>query len=184
MENQVLNRINQSPYGQAQLIDAELSTNWIAVKTFQRSFEKPASGAASGASSGITQGKNCYWLSLATVCFYANEILNTDKYTDIAINQIDWVLGKNPFGLSTVADVGYKFPRMFTMFYWLENHPASEGVIPGGSINGIGGDINDFPYLDLKNYNWMAWETNEYWNPPTAWFAIACWEYYKYTRKK
>ncbi|MDP2942272.1 MAG: hypothetical protein Q8O36_02000, partial [Candidatus Omnitrophota bacterium] len=65
-----------------------------------------------------------------------------------------------------------------------DEHPATEGVIPGGAINGIGGDKNDFPYLDLKNNNWMAWETNEYWNPPTAWFAMASWRYYKWATEK
>ena len=177
MENQVMERIEQSPYGQAQLIDSDLF-HYIAVNTSQRNFAKPE-GAAT-----VTQGKNSYWLSLATVCFYADEILNTTKYSDIAVSQIDWVVGKNPFGLSTVGEVGYGFPRMFTMWYWLDKHPATEGVIPGGVINGIGGDKNDFPYLDLKNNNWMAWETNEYWNPPTAWFAMASWRYYKWATEK
>ena len=175
MEDQVMNRINQSPYGQAQLIDSDMS-HYIAVNTFQRNFAKPEEQAK------FTQGKNCYWLSLANVCFYADEILGTEKYSQVAVNQIDWVVGKNPFGLSTVADVGYRFPRMFTMWYWLKDHPGSEGVIPGGVINGIGGDTDDFPYLDLKNNNWMAWETNEYWNPPTAWFAMAAWQYYKWSK--
>jgi len=176
-EEQVLKRVSQTPYEQGQLIDSDLF-HYIAVGTSQRNFAKPEGSAK------ISQGKNCYWLSLATVCFYADEILNTTKYSDIAINQIDWVVGKNPFGLSTVAEVGYKFPRMFTMWYWLDDHPAAEGVIPGGVINGIGGNKNDFPYLDLKNNNWMAWETNEYWNPPTAWFAFACWRYYEWATSK
>lgn len=173
MEGQVVKRISQSPYNQAQLVDSDLS-NYIAVNTFQRNFAKPEGSAQ------FTQGKNCYWLSLATVCFYADEILGTQQYSEIAVNQIDWVVGKNPFGLSTVADVGYRFPRMFTMWYWLKDHPGSGGVIPGGAINGIGGDREDLPFLDLKNDNWMAWETNEYWNPPTAWFAMAAWRYYKW----
>lgn len=177
MESEIAKRIGKTPYNQAQLIDSDL-VDYVAVKTFQRNFAKPEGTAT------CTQGKSCYWLALATICFYADEILGTQKYSEIAVNQIDWVVGKNPFGLSTVAEVGYKFPRMFTMWYWLKDHPASGGVIPGGAINGIGGDKNDFPYLDLKNNNWMAWETNEYWNPPTAWFAMATWEYYKWAVEK
>lgn len=170
----VSKRLKHSPYGQAQLWDSDLK-DWVAINMFKRSFEKPRGD--------ISQGKNCYWLSLAGVCFIANEMLKTDKYTSIAVKQIDWVLGKNPFGVSTVADIGTRFPRMFTMFYWLDNHPASEGVIPGGVINGIGGDKNDAPFMDMNNNNWMKWETNEYWNPPTAWFAIACWKYYKWLKR-
>ncbi|MEA3347381.1 MAG: glycoside hydrolase family 9 protein [Candidatus Auribacterota bacterium] len=177
MEKQVMKRVGQTPYGQGQLVDSDLF-HYIAVTTSQRNFAKPAGN------SKTCQGKNCYWLSLATVCFYADEVLDTTKYTDIAINQIDWVVGKNPFGVSAVSEVGYRFPRMFTMWYWLDDHPAAEGVIPGGVINGIGGDKNDFPYLDLRNSNWMAWETNEYWNPPTAWFAFASWQYYKWATSK
>lgn len=170
---QVMKRVD-SPYGQAQVIDSELK-DWIAIKTFQRNFEKPGQN--------ISQGKNCYWLSLATVCFLAEKILKTGKYVPIAIQQVDWVLGKNPFGMSTAGEIGYRFPRMFTMYYWLENHPGAEGVMPGGVINGIGGDKNDHPYLDLRNNNYMAWETNEYWNPPTAWLAMACWLYYQWALK-
>jgi hypothetical protein len=164
-------RLKQSPYGQARRIDAEL-VNWVAVRTSDRFFEKP--------SGKVSQGSNCYWLSLATVCFVAGDLLETKEHAAVAVSQIDWVLGNNPFGLSTAATIGTKFPRMFTMYYWLKDHPGSAGVIPGGVINGIGGDSRDLPYIDTGNSNWMAWETNEYWNPPTAWFSMACWQYYKF----
>ncbi len=171
MEGHAARLSGRTPYGQAQLLDPD-QVHYITIQTHQRNFEKP--------SSGVSQGKNCYLLGLATACGVADRLLGTDKYMDIAVRQIDWVVGANPFGRSTVAEVGTRFPRMFTMFYWLKDHPGSEGVIPGGVINGIGGDKDDNPVLDLRSSNWLFWETNEYWNPPTAWFAMACWQYYRW----
>ncbi len=174
MERSVPARLGKTPYGQAQLLDPD-QLRYITIQTHQRNFEKP--------SGRVSQGKNCYWLGLATACIVADRLLETNVYTDIAVRQIDWVLGNNPFGCSTVAEVGTRFPRMFTMYYWLKDHPGSEGVIPGGAINGIGGDAADNPALDLRKTNWLWWETNEYWNPPTAWFAMACWQYYRWARR-
>ncbi|MBN1384825.1 MAG: glycoside hydrolase family 9 protein [Elusimicrobia bacterium] len=175
-DKQLMQRVTKSPYGQAQILDKDIK-DYAKYSSLQRDFGKVTGLLTS-------QGKSPYWLSMAIACFYANEMFNTDEYAEIGINQIDWVIGKNPFGLSTVAEIGYKFPRMFTMWYWLDNHPASEGVIPGGAINGIGGDKNGNPFLDLNNHNWVQWETNEYWNPPTAWYAMAAWQYYKYSMSK
>ncbi|MFH1368803.1 MAG: discoidin domain-containing protein [Elusimicrobiota bacterium] len=169
MDNQLMKRVNKTPYGQAQVLDKAI-TDYSQYESYQRDFEVPTVT--------YSQGKNPYWLSMAIACFNANKLFDTDEYTAIAVNQIDWVLGKNPLGLSTVADIGYNFPKMFTMWIWLTDHPGSEGVIPGGVINGIGGDKNDMPYMDMSTGNVLTWETNEYWNPPTAWFAMAAWEYY------
>ena len=101
----------------------------------------------------------------------ASRILKDPKLLDVAQRQLDWVLGANPFGTSTMRGVGYEHPKFPTAYgnnHYLPAPPLTGGGefipptphIPGAVLNGIGGDINDMPDLHLGSYN-----TGEYWMP-------------------
>lgn len=101
----------------------------------------------------------------------ASRILKDPKLAAVAQRQLDWVLGANPFGTSTMRGVGYehpKFPTAFGNSHYLPAAPLSGGGefipptthIPGAVLNGIGGDMNDMPDLRPGSYN-----TCEYWTP-------------------
>lgn len=101
----------------------------------------------------------------------ASRILKDPKYVAVAQRQLDWVLGANPFGTSTMRGVGYehpKFPTAFGNSHYLPAAPLTGGgefipptpYIPGAVLNGIGGDMNDMP--DLRP---GSWQTCEYWTP-------------------
>ena len=101
----------------------------------------------------------------------ASRILKNPKLVAAAQRQLDWVLGANPFGTSTMRGVGYehpKFPTAYGNSYYLPSPPATGGGefipptthIPGAVLNGIGGNMEDMPDLRPGSYN-----TCEYWTP-------------------
>jgi hypothetical protein len=84
------------------------------------------------------------------------------QYVDLAYRQLEWVLGANPFGSSLMMGVGLHNPMPFSMF---------NGLIPGGILNGIGGNRADEPVLNRTNA--MDWRTCEYWSPHAAYYLWA-----------
>ena len=78
----------------------------------------------------------CYNLDLAAVGIvlkHASKIFNTLKYEHAAQNQIDWLLGGNPFDASSIEGIGYNNPHrgVFGEFF----PPVPQ--IPGGVYTGI-----------------------------------------------
>ena len=90
----------------------------------------------------------------------ASRILNDPKLEAAAQRQLDWVLGTNPFGTSTMRGVGYEHPKFPTAFMNGNEFKPPTPHIPGAVLNGIGGDMNDMP--DMKP---GSWQTGEYWTP-------------------
>ena len=89
----------------------------------------------------------------------------------IAQRQLDWIIGVNPFNSSTVDGVGHNQPVHFINGGEIlspndnvaEFRPATP-VLPGGVMNGLGGDKDDMPFL-IKESNYMQ---SEYWMPMVA----------------
>jgi hypothetical protein len=86
-------------------------------------------------------------------------LLDDPKLASLAQRQLDWILGVNPFNASTITDVGRNQPPLYVTGAFKPPTPP----IPGGVMNGIGGDENDQPVLMSG-----SWHTCEYWTPMVA----------------
>ncbi len=90
----------------------------------------------------------------------ASKVLQDYRMLSIAQRQLDWILGFNPHGSSTIEGIGYNHPKQF--INGSEFRPATPRI-PGAVMNGIGGTIDDMPDLYDGSYN-----TAEYWTPMVA----------------
>lgn len=90
----------------------------------------------------------------------ASKILQDCSLLSVAQRQLDWILGFNPHGSSTIEGIGYNHPKQF--INGNEFRPATPRI-PGAVMNGIGGTIDDMPDLYDGTYN-----TAEYWTPMVA----------------
>ena len=76
--------------------------------------------------------------------------------------QLEWVMGANPFAACLMTGEGMRNPYPHSRFV---------GLIPGGIMNGIAGNVKDEPVLDTENG--FDWRTTEYWSPHNAWYVWA-----------
>lgn len=106
--------------------------------------------------------------SLATPGF----ILGTDEVSALAISQLDWVLGKNPYAMCMMEGYGYKnYPS-----YLNGTDPKKKLNIVGGICNGITSGVTDedniefmpYPVTSFENWRWV-----EQWLPHDAWYLLA-----------
>lgn len=90
---------------------------------------------------GLRIGLNLEILSRAIFLLRAYDHFHHRRYWNTACRQIDWVLGCNPFDMSTVEGLGYNQPMrlMSEEFY----PPTPQ--IPGAVMTGILGDESDEP---------------------------------------
>ena len=87
----------------------------------------------------------------------AAKILNEPQLRAVAQRQLDWVLGCNPFYASTVVGIGHNHPPRFVN--GSEFQPATP-PLPGAVMNGLGGTMDDQPFVGDGVYN-----VSEYWTP-------------------
>jgi hypothetical protein len=104
-------------------------------------------------------GINAHLASHGVGLARAARLLDDPRLAALAQRQLDWILGVNPFDASTVTGFGRNQPRLFVTS---EFKPATP-LIPGGVMNGIGGNDNDQPSLEPGSYH-----TCEYWTPMVA----------------
>ncbi|MBC7387887.1 MAG: glycoside hydrolase family 9 protein, partial [Opitutaceae bacterium] len=121
------------------------------------------------------QGENARLNSMATALVLAkrqitkNYNFNTDSISMLAEAQIDWVAGKNPFGICMLHNFG------------VQNYPAygSKINITGGICNGITSDdltetdISSMPYDNNGATAWQNWRWIEQWLPHNAWWLMS-----------
>lgn len=70
-------------------------------------------------------------------------LFNNNKMRQIAINQLEWILGKNPFTSSTMYGEGYNFHPLYVAF-----SPQIVGSLPVGIKTK---DEHDAPYWPVQN---------------------------------
>lgn len=110
--------------------------------------------------------KQFWWLGLsghltshALMLATAARDLGQSRWRDLAYGQLEWVFGMNPFGISVASGIGSNIARPFSKFV---------GEIPGGIMNGICGNADDAPVMDLTHS--PTWRSNEYWSPHVGYF--------------
>ena len=109
-------------------------------------------------------GANCHYASNAlALAGLARQRGDAGKpYVSLAYRQLEWIVGANPFASSMMTGEGMRNPFPHSRFV---------GLIPGGIMNGIAGNMNDEPILDLE-YT-LDWRTCEYWSPHVAFYIWA-----------
>jgi hypothetical protein len=107
---------------------------------------------------GLTAHLECYALLLGE----AARAFGERRYAELAYRQLEWVMGANPFGACLMTGEGMRNPYP---------HSRYVGLIPGGILNGIAGNVKDEPVLDTA-YG-FDWRTTEYWSPHNAFYLWA-----------
>jgi hypothetical protein len=84
----------------------------------------------------------------------------------LAENQVHWILGRNPFGVSLMEGVGVSFvPNYHHRYNSIPGNPR--GAVPGALLNGIirAWPHQDRPWLDLTPEPNADYHSNEPWLP-------------------
>ena len=123
------------------------------------------------------QGENARLSSMAAAARMAAGLFKDDKpYHDklesFAIDQLNWILGLNPFDSCMLQGTGHNNPA-YGFFGTFEYTNA-----PGGIVNGITSGLNDENDIDFNvpytvthmDYDWR-WA--EQWLPHAAWYLLA-----------
>ena len=89
-----------------------------------------------------------------------------------AMDQIDWILGKNPRDMSFLQGTGRNHPPAYC------SHKPQHSTLDGGISNGITGSETDgsgFQWLSGASGDecWMDWRWVEQWLPHSTWYMMA-----------
>ena len=126
------------------------------------------------------QGEDARIASLSAAVAYAAKVLNdvnfeSDKY---ATDQLDWILGKNPYAVCMMEGKGLKNPSVYN------GQSSYDATLDGGIANGITGKNTDGSGIawdsdgvgsvgfDLSE-SWQNWRWIEQWLPHTTWYLMA-----------
>jgi len=123
------------------------------------------------------QGENARLASISTALQMASmvqDLFDQDTRSSLkklAQSELDWILGKNPFGICCLYGFG-------TTTY--PSYPSKNGFAnyTGGICNGITSDTTDedaiawMPYPEGLTY-WKNWRWIEQWLPHDAWYLLA-----------
>lgn len=123
------------------------------------------------------QGENARLASIATAArmaarFFKAEPQLHDSLENLALHQLNWILGLNPFDACMLQGSGHNNPS-YGFFGTFEYTNA-----PGGIVNGITSGLDDEAGIDFnlsyastgKDYDWR-WA--EQWLPHAAWYLLA-----------
>ena len=127
------------------------------------------------------QGEDARIASLAAAAVYAANALESldDGVNKYAADQLDWILGKNPYATSMMYGIGRKNPEVY------DGQSNYDATLKGGIANGITGKNNDGSGIawaddgvaavgfDALKESWQVWRWNEQWLPHTTWFMMA-----------
>lgn len=101
-------------------------------------------------------GINAHLASHGVGLIRASRLTGDPRLAAAAQRQLDWILGANPFNVSTVTGVGRNQPTLYRTNAFKPTTPE----ISGGVMNGLGGTD-----LDEICLNPSSWNTCEYWTP-------------------
>ena len=127
------------------------------------------------------QGEDARIASLAAAAVYAFRALDLDGFEAVdkyATDQLDWILGKNPYGTCMMYGFGKKVPEKY------DGQSDYDATLKGGIANGITGKNTDgsgiawdddgvaavgFP----SDEPWNNWRWIEQWLPHSTWYLMA-----------
>ena len=128
------------------------------------------------------QGEDARLGSLAAAAALATRILgdveNSNAIAKYATDQFDWILGKNPYGVSMMYGIGQKNPAKYN------GTSEYDATLKGGIANGITGrntdgsgiawDDDGVAYVGFDPEEpWNNWRWIEQWLPHSTWFLNA-----------
>ena len=127
------------------------------------------------------QGEDARLASLAAAAIYAANALESldDDVKKYAADQLDWILGKNPYSTCMMYGIGKKNPAVY------DGQSNYDATLKGGIANGITGKNNDGSGIawtddgvgavgfDAMKESWQVWRWDEQWLPHTTWFMMA-----------
>ena len=121
------------------------------------------------------QGENARIASLASAFIMGAQLADpsgkfwADTLFGMAYAQLDWILGKNPFAITSMFGFGKtNYPQY--------NSSKPKPNIKGGICNGItakDGNENDIAWKPYPDSDWQNWRWIEQWLPHNAWYLIA-----------
>lgn len=137
------------------------------------------------------QGEDARLASLSAAMMYAMRVikkeyrdLDTDGAQKYAADQLDWILGKNPYGTCMMYGKGIKNPKKY------DGQSDFDATLEGGIANGITGKNNDGSGIawtddgvaavgfDSMKESWQVWRWDEQWLPHSTWYMMALVERY------
>jgi hypothetical protein len=123
------------------------------------------------------QGENARLSSIAAAARMAADLFKDDKpfhdqLDSFALDQLNWILGLNPFDASMLQGTGHNNPA-YGFFGTFEYTNA-----PGGIVNGITSGFNNEDDIDFnipysKTGKDADWRWAEQWLPHAAWYLLA-----------
>ncbi|MFW5784811.1 MAG: discoidin domain-containing protein [Chitinispirillaceae bacterium] len=112
-----------------------------------------------------------------------------EHFFEMSVNQLNWILGNNPFHLSMMTGFGENvYPDYYVVVDALNGGHAKGGICNGitakrGTISYDNPDDdfkasnpNDLEYMtgeDFGDEQWRSWRWVEQWLPHNAWYVIA-----------
>lgn len=116
-------------------------------------------------------GSLAYAARAAIPCF-ANDAAFAGRLQRYATDQLDWILGRNPFDASLLQGAGHGNPeyRFFDSFEYTN--------APGGIVNGITSGFTDPQGIDFNLPHAASggdhdWRWGEQWLPHATWYLLA-----------
>jgi hypothetical protein len=101
----------------------------------------------------INHGLSGHWTSWAHALAAGATLFGRTDWREAALDQIHWIVGANPYGVSMVTGVGFGHPVP---------HSSFVGARPGGIMVGPRGTLEDEVFVDVEMR--MDWASTEYWN--------------------
>ncbi len=139
------------------------------------------------------QGEDARIASLSAAAVYASRALNesvADSAQKYATDQLDWILGKNPYATCMMYGKGLKNPQKY------DGQSNNDATLEGGIANGISGKNQDGSGIawtddgvaavgfDAMKEAWQVWRWDEQWLPHSTWYLMAVVERYDEVSKK
>ncbi|HKO91275.1 MAG TPA: glycoside hydrolase family 9 protein [Polyangiaceae bacterium] len=127
------------------------------------------------------QGENARLASLSAAALLGGAVARptpgqrlgvSHELASFALDQLDWVLGKNPFDTCMLAGFGRNNPAPYS------NSKPESGTVVGGIANGITSDERSGTGIQWDKPTagqnaWQRWRWIEQWLPHDAWYLIA-----------
>jgi len=123
------------------------------------------------------QGENARIASVAAAAKLAMPLFTTDKpfhdsLQTFASNQLNWILGLNPYNASMLHGSGHNNPA-YGFFGTFEYTNAPGGIVNGITSGIINEDDIDFNLSYAKTGKDNDWRWAEQWLPHAAWYLLA-----------